>query len=558
VIVTYYTFTTLNDPSAGVGGTLAEGISSNGQIVGFYRSSDGLTHGFLDNGGSFMTLDVNITGAAAGTTRPFGINSTGQVVGVYIDANNSNIEHGFFFSGGSYTNLDVSGATSTEANGINDSGQIVGDYLDSSNVVHGFLNNGGNFTPLDAPGAVSTEAFGISSSGQIVGAYIDSAGRHGFLFNGSTYTTLDDPAAGSAPNQGTEAFGINASGQIVGGYISSDGQHHAFVYSGGIYYNFDDNQPAGAGHSAANSINDAGLIVGTFGPSGQGDHGFLATPSSISAGQIQSDYSAVARGDLPLDQATSVANAINAGMQTEGSYVSGLLSQVADTSIPAVAVEASMYGVTGSSAEITSLVTNFLPAQVQNAINHGLVPQVYACEVVGLAFAFGDENGGQSFSINYGPSNPAMPSTPSGDAAFAQAASSTIFGSAANAHTPDAILGWVSNWESFYTQHGVPGIANPTLDQIDQAARAAAWGDAVGVALAGNLGVLPGQVINFLEDAVEGTAIYSASLAGQPAAGLIQGAPIALGSASASGAASPVELTGVAMANHGLMWAGDL
>jgi hypothetical protein len=40
----------------------------------------------------------------------------------------------------------------------------------------------------------------------------------------------------------------------------------------------------------------------------------------------------------------------------------------------------------------------------------------------------------------------------------------------------------------------------------------------VGVALANNLGPLNGQVINFLEDAAQGTAVYGASLVGQPAA----------------------------------------
>jgi hypothetical protein len=39
----------------------------------------------------------------------------------------------------------------------------------------------------------------------------------------------------------------------------------------------------------------------------------------------------------------------------------------------------------------------------------------------------------------------------------------------------------------------------------------------VGVALANNLGPLSGQVVNFLEDAAQGTAIYAASLVGQPA-----------------------------------------
>jgi hypothetical protein len=232
---------------------------------------------------------------------------------------------------------------------------------------------------------------------------------------------------------------------------------------------------------------------------------------------IQSDYLAIARSALPLDQATTVANAINAGTQTVTQYVNGLLSQVANTTIPAVAVEASMYGVTGTSAEITNLATNFLPAQVANAVNHGLNPQVYACEALGLAFAFGNETGSTAFANNFGPSNSMMPSTAAGDAAFAAAACNTIFGGASTANLVNVLGGFVSNWEAFYTSAGIPGNATPTAAQIDLAARGAAWGDMVGVALANNIGPLSGQVNNFLEDAAQGTAIYGASLVGQPA-----------------------------------------
>jgi hypothetical protein len=58
---------------------------------------------------------------------------------------------------------------------------------------------------------------------------------------------------------------------------------------------------------------------------------------------------------------------------------------------------------------------------------------------------------------------------------------------------------------------GFPGIVNATADQVDLAARGAAWGDAVGVALANNLEPLKTQTTNFLMDAAQGIAY------GQPA-----------------------------------------
>ena len=113
---------------------------------------------------------------------------------------------------------------------------------------------------------------------------------------------------------------------------------------------------------------------------------------------------------------------------------------------------------------------------------------------------------------------------------------------AATANTPGAIDGFVSNWEAFYASHGISGIANATAVQIDLAARGAAWGDAVGVALANNLGPLNAQAINFLEDAAQGTAIYLASLSNQPSHAPFQGAA----TAAVASAAGSVQLTGVA------------
>jgi hypothetical protein len=170
----------------------------------------------------------------------------------------------------------------------------------------------------------------------------------------------------------------------------------------------------------------------------------------------------------------------------------------------------------GSATEITLLATQFLPAQIANAIAHGFNPLVYATEALGLVFAFGNEASSTAFSNNFGPSNAAMPDTTAGDAAFAAAASVAMFGSASTPNIINVIDGFVANWKTFYTSNGIPGIPGASADQIDLAARGASWGDAVGVALANNLGPLLGQTMNFLEDAAQGTAVYSASLSSQP------------------------------------------
>jgi hypothetical protein len=243
-------------------------------------------------------------------------------------------------------------------------------------------------------------------------------------------------------------------------------------------------------------------------------------PPTVSVSQIENDYLAITRSALAPDQATAIVNAINAGTQTEAQYVNGLISQVANTTIPAVAVEATMYGAVGSSAEITLLATQYLPPQVAVATALGLNPIVYSSEALGLAFAAGNENGSTAFATQFGPS--AMPNSVAGDAAFAAAAASAVFGSAATANTPIAIEDWVSNWKAWYSANGLPNNAHPTADQVDLAARGAAWGDAVGNALTSQAGPLYAQATNFLLDAAKGTAIYSAALASQPSPGSFQ------------------------------------
>ena len=214
-----------------------------------------------------------------------------------------------------------------------------------------------------------------------------------------------------------------------------------------------------------------------------------------------------------------------------------------DATILAVAVEGSMYGAVGSSADITNLATQFVPPQVIYAVQHGFNPQVYASEALGLALAFGNANGSSTFANAFGPANVSMPDLSAGDAAFAAAAASTIFGSASTANLVNAIDGFVANWESFYTSNGIPGNAHASAAQIDLAARGAAWGDAVGLALANNLGPLLAQATNFLEDAAQGTAVYSAPLTSQPNHSVSQEASSS--TTSALGNAS-VQVTGVA------------
>ena len=262
---------------------------------------------------------------------------------------------------------------------------------------------------------------------------------------------------------------------------------------------------------------------------GDGDAGTVITTSAlISPTTLQNDYFAITRSVLSLDEAKALALSINAGTHSEAHYVEELFAQVASTTIPAVAVEASMYGHTGTSAEVTKLVTEFLPAQIANAIRNGYDPVVYACEALGLAFAFGDENGGTAFATRFGPANADLPNSTAGDAAFAALVARIVFGLDEAPHTASVIETWIANWKALYTQNGVAGIPNATPEQIDLAARGAAWGDAIGVALVHELGPYHGYSIDFLEAAAQGLAIHGAPIEAQANVAGFQSGPVPL------------------------------
>jgi hypothetical protein len=305
---------------------------------------------------------------------------------------------------------------------------------------------------------------------------------------------------------------------LRGGYFSIDGGATNLD-------NFNKTLSGDAGDWAASAGNDSFLATsnpGVLNPVTETDLrlmdviGYTRSPSAITSAHLQNDALGILRVPAPTDLASAAANLIGAGVVTEDQVVNVLLSDAANTTIPAVAVEASMYGVVGTSAEVTKLVTQFLPGQVMYASQHGYDVQVFVGESLGLVFAFADENGGTTFANKFGPSNPSMPNTPAGDSAAAAAIANTVFGGSVTPNLINFTANQLAFFKDFYT-HNNFGIASPTAAQIDQAARAVALGTDVGVALENKLGPLYGQVVNFLDDAAQGSAQYSVSLVGQPA-----------------------------------------
>jgi probable HAF family extracellular repeat protein len=198
----------------------ATGINTGGAIVGIYIDSSNVTHGFLDNGGTFTTL-----GIATGTIEPVEINDSGEIVGIYIDS--SNVNHGFSTvdNGTTYQFFDPPGSTFTQAAGVNSSGAIVGLWTDASNKSHGFLYSGGTFTQIDFPTATGTTAIGINDSNEIAGYYTDAASvNHGFILSNGAFTKVD--VAGAS---GTQLTRIKNTGLVSGLYLDSNNETHGLT-----------------------------------------------------------------------------------------------------------------------------------------------------------------------------------------------------------------------------------------------------------------------------------------------------------------------------------------
>jgi hypothetical protein len=189
------TFTPVNNPKTPhcptgcMSGVIIEnqllGVNDHNIAVGFYNDGSGNSHGYTyDIATGTYSPDIKAS-ATASSTVAAAINNSGEIAGFFTDATGT---HGFLDNGGMFNTVNAPGASQTDLLGLNNRGLAVGFDI-VNGVTHGIVFNINSYTfaTLTDPNATGgvTNFNGINDLNQIVGFYVDAAGNnHGLLVTG--------------------------------------------------------------------------------------------------------------------------------------------------------------------------------------------------------------------------------------------------------------------------------------------------------------------------------------------------------------------------------------
>ncbi len=270
--------------------SVALGVNQKGQIAGWSgsRSERFGTHGFLWQNGKLTALDGFVSGKLV---IPWRINNEGHVVGS-AETGVGDQTHAVLWQGTKPIDLGTLprfNDWSYNACGINDKGQIVGTARLSLNWCS-FSWQNGKMSPLEAlPGSKDTIAAATSSAaGLIVGCAYFPAPPYDSVLN--RLVLWRDGKIGDVTR--SSQFGavlpiaMNNKGAVVGAAAMRPLRRSlcAFLWMDGKMTDLD--ALAGGPQtvlSQANSINDAGQIVGRGEKNGRG-FAFLLTPKEVKTG----------------------------------------------------------------------------------------------------------------------------------------------------------------------------------------------------------------------------------------------------------------------------------
>lgn len=225
-------------------------------------------------GGTVLAADYKFTDLGAlGSrySRGLAINATGQIAGSAELPDWST--HAVLWKGKTPIDLGTGGITSV-ARGINDHGVLVGDtYLPLSTDTRPTRWHRGEVTDLGTLGGSFGGARAINRCGHIAG-WSTPAGdevSHATLWADGATTDL-----GTLGGSNSFANAINAQGQLVGGsHIRDNVAMHAVLWTQGRIVDLGTLGGRRGKYSVAQSLNDAGVVVGISSAEAGADHATL-------------------------------------------------------------------------------------------------------------------------------------------------------------------------------------------------------------------------------------------------------------------------------------------
>jgi probable HAF family extracellular repeat protein len=206
---------------------------------------------------------------------PYAINNSGAIA-LQADGNGG-VGPSYIYSGNTHTQITFPGVdpTATYLQALNNSGGYGGAYVDpSTGNFRGFVYLNGQYKTVVPPGGAGTDTFvyGLNDHGEAVGSAGGFPTYVSFSYLNGQFTTLTDP---NGPTT-TAANGVNNAGDVVGSYIDSNNISHGFLLHNGQYTTLD--VPGAAGGqfqgTAALNISNTGEIVGWYNGSDGLTHGF--------------------------------------------------------------------------------------------------------------------------------------------------------------------------------------------------------------------------------------------------------------------------------------------